>query len=323
MPARGPPAVRQYIDDHAQDTDADMSDDDERADPDSAEGLIQALDGQDFDMAGLQVGHEGRLRAHAPYRMPQQYLGAATPSHIPQDDNASMYGSRPTSPMPNPTSAPLLSDFGDATPARIPDDGNTYPSHPTSPMAGTQLLLPAARKPPVPAVPPYSATAGPSSSTPLFLPGSRDPTPFTSRDPREWTPWEPLQYVPGQNLQVPAAPSTNSSSNDPTHIAPEPVKRKRAESDSGEERTDDEEQADEEDEEEDLALFHGSLTHPASFLDVAAEDSDSDGGSEADDSEDSEDLGFIDDAEQSRHASPAPPKKNTLWGRSFRCKIYP
>ncbi|KAJ7119204.1 hypothetical protein C8R43DRAFT_1137092 [Mycena crocata] len=304
MPARGPPAVRQYIDDRAQDTDADMSDDDERADPDSAEGLIQALDAQDFDMAGLQVGHEARLRADAPYRMPHQFLGAATPSHIPQDDNASMYGSRPTSPMPNPTSAPLWSDFGHATPARIPDDGNAYPSRATSPLAGTQFLLPAARERAVPAVPPYSAAAGPSSTSPLFLPGSRDPTPFIAREPREWTPWVAPQYVPGEKFKAPAAPSTTSSEEEPIPVAVEQAKRKRAESDSGEQGTEDEGDEQEEEDDEDLALFRGNLTHPACFLDVAAEDSDSDGGSEAEDSEDSEDLGFIDDAEQDDVAPP-------------------
>ncbi|KAJ7156583.1 hypothetical protein C8R43DRAFT_949427 [Mycena crocata] len=271
--------------------DAPVSDDDQRADPDSAEGLIQAMDAQDFDMVGLQVGHEARLRADAPYRMPHQFLGAATPSHIPQDDNASMYGSRPTSPMPNPTSAPLWSDFGHATPARIPDDGNTYPSRATSPLAGTQFLLPAARKRAVPAVPPYSAAAGPSSTSPLFLPGSRDTTPFIAREPREWTPW-------------PAAPSTTSSSEEPIPVAVEQAMRKRAESDSGEQGTEDKEDEQEEEDDEDLALFRGNLTHPACFLDVAAEDSDSDGGSEAEDSEDSEDLGFIDDAEQDDVAPP-------------------
>ncbi|KAJ7163429.1 hypothetical protein C8R43DRAFT_1123039 [Mycena crocata] len=195
--------------------------------------------------------------------------------------------------MPNPTSAPLWSDFGHVTPARIPDDGNTYPSRATSPLVGTQFLLPAARECAVPAVPPYSATAGPSSTSPLFLPGSHDPTPFIAREPCEWTPWVAPQYVPGEKFKVPAAPSTTSSEEEPIPVAVEQAKRKHAESDSGEQGTEDEEEDD-----EDLALFCGNLTHPACFLDVAAEDSDSDGGSEAEDSEDSEDLGFIDDAEQ-------------------------
>ncbi|KAJ7163428.1 hypothetical protein C8R43DRAFT_1123038 [Mycena crocata] len=63
IPARGPPAVRQYIDDRAQEADAEMSDDDQRADSDSAEDLIQAMVAQDFDMAGLQVDHEARQRS--------------------------------------------------------------------------------------------------------------------------------------------------------------------------------------------------------------------------------------------------------------------
>ncbi|KAJ7080715.1 hypothetical protein C8R43DRAFT_1143060 [Mycena crocata] len=296
MPPRT--AVRQYIDDRAQEADAESDVRRWWADPDSAEGLIQAMDAQDFDMAGLQVGHKARLRADTPYRMPHQFLGAATPSHIPQDDNASMYGSRPTSPMPNPTSAPLWSDFGHATPARIPDDGNAYPSRATSPLAGTQFLLPAARERAVPTVPPYSAAAGPSSTSPLFLPGSCDLTPFIAREPREWTPWVAPQYVPGEKFKAPAAPSTTSSEEEPIPVTVEQAKRKRAESDSGEQGTEDEEDEQEEEDDKDLALFRGNLTHPACFLDVAAEDSDSDGGSEAEDSEDSEDLGFIDDAEQ-------------------------
>ncbi|KAJ7170408.1 hypothetical protein C8R43DRAFT_1120836 [Mycena crocata] len=126
---------RSYINDCAQNTDANMSNNDEWADPDSAEGLIHA---QDFDMAGLQVGHKAHL-THAPYQMPHQYLGGAMPSHTPQDDNTSMYRSHLTSPMPNPTTCkPTVPAVLLYTAAVGPS--STSPAHATPPRLPPETL---------------------------------------------------------------------------------------------------------------------------------------------------------------------------------------
>ncbi len=183
----------------------------------------------------ILAGHEDRLREDAPYRILTQYLesGAATPSRAEDLDYDVSIGSRPTSPAPYLDPPPQSSASRAATPAYIkaevidedlsigalagqvfdvealdlppprprpqysgPDyfgrdrDGNqvlpwqpgqtpywTLPTSQSAPMLPPSSLLPARQR------------------TPLFLPDSRGPTPYTfaSRDSTPQvlsTPWD-------------------------------------------------------------------------------------------------------------------------------------
>jgi hypothetical protein len=126
---------------------SDGGDDDEDLD----EAQARREDQQRFPLGEIVAGHEDRLRSAASYRIPTSLLqsGAATPSREDNADHDKHIGSRPTSPAPSWNFAlPVQSRA--ATPAYIPADT-------------------VAR-----------------DRTPLFLPGSRDPTPFL---PRKETPY--------------------------------------------------------------------------------------------------------------------------------------
>ncbi|KAJ7441446.1 hypothetical protein B0H11DRAFT_1932871 [Mycena galericulata] len=110
-------------------------------DDDSLEAQLRAADNRDFPMHEIEQGHEARLRADAPYRIPAQLLatsGAATPAQVCEDSPDLEMSSRPPTPV-LPWTAPPQS----------------YSRAPT----------------------PTFDTLDPAS-LPLFFPESREPTPF-------------------------------------------------------------------------------------------------------------------------------------------------
>jgi hypothetical protein len=128
--------------------DEDASDDD-----DSYEAQLRRQDREDFAMEDIDAGHEERLRSDAPYRIPTSLLqsGAETPSR--GDEFYDDIPSRPPSPIPAWT-APTQSASRASTPLYIPPQDDALVG------AQTPLFLPEREQ------------------TPLFLPGSRGPTPY-------------------------------------------------------------------------------------------------------------------------------------------------
>ncbi|KAJ7339167.1 hypothetical protein DFH08DRAFT_964202 [Mycena albidolilacea] len=124
---------------------SDGGDDDE----DSYEAQARREE-QRFPLDEIVASHEDRLRSAASYHIPTLLLqsGAATPLRSDNADHNKDIGSHPTSPAPSWNSALPVQSHA-ATPAYIPTDKVAH------------------------------------NHTPLFLPGSRDPTPFL---PREETP---------------------------------------------------------------------------------------------------------------------------------------
>ncbi|KAJ7106152.1 hypothetical protein C8R44DRAFT_745244 [Mycena epipterygia] len=174
MSAPRRPAAMQYIDDSAQDADRDEHpafDDNSDEDKDSAEAEACRQDVCDFDLPSILATHEPRLRASAPYRIPTTLLqaGAATPSRGEEIDMADLPPSRPVSPA-----------FGFGAP----------PAQMQMSRAATPAYMPT---PDTPFSIPDSSRAG----TPLFIPGSRGPTPYQnggvrpppSRSPEPQSTW--------------------------------------------------------------------------------------------------------------------------------------
>jgi hypothetical protein len=127
----------------------DGSDDDD----DSYEAQLRRQDREDFDMEVIDAGHEERLRSDAPYRIPTPLLqyGAETPSR--GDDFDYNIPSRAPSPVPAWT-APSQAVSRASTPLYLPPEDDLF-GDPQTP-----LFLPE------------------RDQTPLFLPGSRGPTPY-------------------------------------------------------------------------------------------------------------------------------------------------
>jgi hypothetical protein len=103
-------------------------------------------------MAAIDAGHEEHLRSDAQYRIPTPLLqsGAETPSR--NDEFYDDIPSRPLIPVPAWT-APSQSGSRASTPVYIPPQDDAL-------GAQTPLFLPECEQ------------------TPLFLPGSRGPTPY-------------------------------------------------------------------------------------------------------------------------------------------------
>ncbi|KAJ7432854.1 hypothetical protein B0H11DRAFT_1940032 [Mycena galericulata] len=71
-------------------------------DNNSLEAQLRAADNRDFPMHEIKQGHEARLRADAPYRIPAQLLatsGAATPAQVCEDSPDLEMSSRPPTPV--------------------------------------------------------------------------------------------------------------------------------------------------------------------------------------------------------------------------------
>jgi hypothetical protein len=124
-----------------------------RDDDDSYEAQLRRQDWEDFAMEDIDAGHEERLCSDAPYRIPTSLLqsGAETPSC--GDEFYNDIPSRPPSPIPAWT-APTQSGSHASTPLYIPPQDDALVG------AQTPLFLPEC------------------DQTPLFLPGSRGPTPY-------------------------------------------------------------------------------------------------------------------------------------------------
>ncbi|KAJ7090719.1 hypothetical protein C8R44DRAFT_750947 [Mycena epipterygia] len=215
MSAPRRPAAMQYIDDSAQDTDrderrtlvvAEMSivdslaaafDNNSDEDEDSAEAEARRQDACDFDLPSILATHEPRLRASAPYRIPTTLLqaGAATPSRGEEIDMADL-----------PPSCPVSPAFGFGAP----------PAQMQMSRAATPAYMPA---PDAPFSIPDSARAG----MPLFIPGSRGPTPY-QYDFRTPTPFSggPLPERRAGPSSPPPAKRRRVDSSPP---APRPVAR--------------------------------------------------------------------------------------------------
>lgn len=104
-------------------------------------------------MEVIDAGHEERLRSDAPYRIPTPLLqyGTETPSH--GDDFDYNIPSRALSPVPAWT-APSQAGSRASTPLHLPPEDDLFGD------LQTPLFLPE------------------RDQTPLFLPGSRGPTPY-------------------------------------------------------------------------------------------------------------------------------------------------
>ncbi|KAJ7863415.1 hypothetical protein B0H13DRAFT_2354180 [Mycena leptocephala] len=244
----------------------DASDDDD----DSYEAQLRRQDREDFDMEAIDAGHEDRLRSDARYMIPTPLLqsGAETPSR--GDDFYTDIPSRPPSPVPAWT-APAQSGSRASTPLYIP------PQDQDDALVGAQtpLFLPE------------------RDQTPLFLPGSRGPTPyafdFRGETPtffptlvgpiprRQETPlFEGLRLPPPQRDFTPVSPVTSPAPSRPTSPEP-PAKKRRVESGDA-----------------DDSPHRRRLRR---FLDVSAEDSD-ENEEEEEEEEDEETLSdkeFLDD----------------------------
>ncbi|KAJ7105664.1 hypothetical protein C8R44DRAFT_745815 [Mycena epipterygia] len=265
------PAAMQYIDDSAQDADRDersdslaaaFDDDASDEDEDSAEAEARRQDARDFDLPSILATHEPRLRASAPYRIPTALLqaGAATPSRGEEIDMGDLPPSRPVSPA-----------FGFGAPlAQMQMSRAATPAYTPAPDA--LLSIPDSRGATPTPDPQRALSSDPDvrAGTPLFLPGSRGPTPY-QYDFRTPTPFSGGAFPErraGPSSLPPAKRRRIASSSPP----PLPVK------------------------------------DVAGFFDTAAEDSEEDNGEEEGEDEDEEtlsDLEFIDN--EPRHDDEGPP----------------
>ncbi|KAJ7476800.1 hypothetical protein FB451DRAFT_1173657 [Mycena latifolia] len=169
-----------YIDDraavdHAAEDEASHSGDN---DPDATEAQIRQQDERDFQMSDIRRGHQSHLVADAPYRIPPDLLasGAAT--------------ARPAQASASGTRTPL---FG--------CDSGTPTMHDPPPFSHGQTSS-------VFSAPQASSSRNP----PLFIPDSRDPTPYSY--PGHLTPMSPAPFSPLR----PSAPQASSSRNPPLFI---------------------------------------------------------------------------------------------------------
>ncbi|KAJ7453454.1 hypothetical protein FB451DRAFT_1185262 [Mycena latifolia] len=192
--------------DHAMEDEASESGDD---DPDATEAQIHQQDERDFHMLDIRRGHQSCLVADAPYRIPPDLLASGAATAHPAQASAS--GTR-TPLFGRDSGAPTMHDLPpfsfprryavlvsrashpNVPGALLPIEAQRAPSilqpQPTSlysrfPQCYT-ILIPRASHPNVPgALLPIEAQRAPSilqplqRKPPLFIPGSRDATPYT------------------------------------------------------------------------------------------------------------------------------------------------
>ncbi|KAJ7448331.1 hypothetical protein FB451DRAFT_1187757 [Mycena latifolia] len=169
-----------YIDDraavdHAAEDEASESGDD---DPDATEAQIRQQDERDFQMSDIRRGHQSRLVADAPYRILPDLLASSAATACPAQASAS--GTR----------TPL---FG--------RDSGAPTTHDPPPFSRSQTSSV------------FSAPQASSSrKPPLFIPDSRDITPYSY--PGHLTPMSPAPFSPLR----PSAPQASSSRNPPLFI---------------------------------------------------------------------------------------------------------
>ncbi|KAJ7450641.1 hypothetical protein FB451DRAFT_1410329 [Mycena latifolia] len=217
------PSHNPYIDnraavDHAAEDEASESGDD---DPDATEAQIRQQDERDFQMSDIRRGHQSRLVADAPYRIPPDLLASSAVTARPAQASASgtrtpLFGRNsgaPTTHDPPPFSRGQTSSVFSAPqasssrkpPLFIPDSRDvtpySYPGHLT-PMS------PAPFSPLRPSAPQASSSRNP----PLFIPDSRNATPYSY--PGHLTPMSPAPFSPLR----PSAPQASSSRNPPLFI---------------------------------------------------------------------------------------------------------
>ncbi|KAJ7080150.1 hypothetical protein B0H15DRAFT_953636 [Mycena belliarum] len=193
-----------YIDDRAIDACADDADDEMDDEEDDAEAQIRAADARDFPLDEIIEGHESRLRAPGPYRVPESLLVAGP--------------SRTALRMPTPT-PPAASAAHDLSPPSFANDAH----------ASLDLL---------------AAASALRQRTPLFLPdpSSRGPTPIDVLDPypdsRNTSPFygipmsrAPSPTPPSWPVEAPSAP-THSRPSSPNVEPPNKRPRKRFDAES-------------------------------------------------------------------------------------------
>ena len=194
-------------------------------DPDSYEAQVRQADQQDFPMAPILAGHEDRLRAAAPYRVPSPLWQSRTPD--PPTPNAPLFlpGSRDPTPFASYGWLQNPSMLRDPTPTAYP---------------------PPDLRPQLPVLRQYSP--GPSPAD-LFAPGAsflRDPTPQPSPQPD-----------PQPQSLLSKAQNTKRARDDDDEEAANPRPKKRASAsaylDLAAEESGDEEEDDEEDLEESVS----------------------------------------------------------------------
>ncbi|KAJ6607284.1 hypothetical protein B0H10DRAFT_2194971 [Mycena sp. CBHHK59/15] len=250
----------------------------EEDDEDSYEAQVRRADERDFQMQQTLDGHEDRLRASAPYRVPSSLLksGAATPSR--GEDMEYDLPSRSPTPVPA-WQPPLQSDSRAPTPTYMPPPAwQPAQSDPRAPTPGY--------------MPPPQQMGSTRGSTPLFLPGSRGPTPYSGRE------FTPLILHGMSRMREPSPPPS---------VEP-PRKRRCVESDSdGDDEGDGDDDGDD-DQEQDKETLRRHFLRPdksiprriRNFLDMAAEDSDEHGEPEEDEEGEAtlSDKEFLDDQPQ-------------------------
>ncbi|KAJ7708184.1 hypothetical protein B0H17DRAFT_1124959 [Mycena rosella] len=141
-----------YIDDRAQ----DASDDEPSDDADDTEANVRRTDTRDFDLPPIVAGHVARLHSDAPYRVPEVLV-------------------RPRQAEVGPSCASLPPDAGGQAAQSSPG-----PSRPR--VLGTLIdSWPESSSSRAPSMTPFAAPPRFMSRqrTPLFLPGSRGPTPYS------------------------------------------------------------------------------------------------------------------------------------------------
>ena len=194
-------------------------------DPDSYEAQVRQADQDDFAMAPILAGHEDRLRAAAPYRVPSPLWQSRTPDAPTPNAPLFLSGSRDPTPFASYDWLQNPSMLRDPTP-------NAYPPPDLRPQ------LPVLRR--------YSP--GPSPAD-LFAPGAsfvRDPTPQPSPQPD-----------PQPESLLSKAQNTKRARDDDDEEAANPRPKKRVSAstylDMAAEESGDEDEEDEEDLEETLS----------------------------------------------------------------------
>ncbi|KAJ7477638.1 hypothetical protein FB451DRAFT_1396594 [Mycena latifolia] len=168
-----------YIDDRAAAEDeASDSDDD---DPDTTEAQIRQQDERDFQMSDIRRGHQSCLVADAPYRIPPNLLASGAATARPAQVSAS----------------------GTRTPLFARDSGAPTTHDPPPLSRGQTSSVFSAPK------------ASSSRKPPLFIPDSRDVTPYSY--PRHLTPMSPAPFS-RPSPSMPSAPQASSSRNPPLFI---------------------------------------------------------------------------------------------------------
>ncbi|KAF8147501.1 hypothetical protein K438DRAFT_2027712 [Mycena galopus ATCC 62051] len=267
-------------------------------------------------MAEMLEGHQDRLRANAPYRIPLHLLEptpsgsrAPTPAYIPHPPQT-------TAQSPTPEFRPPIPHEAHVSAPQL--QGSRAPPQYTGPAFSreqTPLFLPDSRGPtPYPASFSHGPTLLRRHETPLFLPDSRGPTPYP-HDLHGPTP-EVLQDTPTTYLQCDFTPMTFATSQmrarsppgacATSSLSPAPAKCRHVDSDDDSDGEQDQDDRDS-DQEEDATLSR-RFNRPnksvprriQKLLDLAAEDEDEDPelDDEEEDQETQADKDFLDDREQ-------------------------